>query len=153
MPSLGTVRAVALFEAAKGVLVIVAGFGLLSFVHHDVQWFAEQFVRHLHLNPAKRYPQIFMDAAAELTSSRLWMLGILAASYATARFVEAYGLWNERRWAEWFAAVSGSIYIPFEVYELVRGVNGLSLGILLVNVIIVGVMINALRDKQAEPAS
>ncbi|MCZ7627423.1 MAG: DUF2127 domain-containing protein [Candidatus Methylomirabilis sp.] len=45
----------------------------------------------------------------------------MAAGYASVRFVEAYGLWLERRWAEWFAAVSGGIYIPFEIYELLYG--------------------------------
>jgi uncharacterized membrane protein (DUF2068 family) len=49
-----------------------------------------------------------------------------------------------RRWAEWFAAVSGGIYIPFELYELFKGVTWLSLGALVVNVFIVGLMINAL---------
>jgi uncharacterized membrane protein (DUF2068 family) len=49
-----------------------------------------------------------------------------------------------RRWAEWFAAVSGGIYIPFELYELFKGVIWLSLGALVVNIFIVGLMINAL---------
>jgi uncharacterized membrane protein (DUF2068 family) len=68
----------------------------------------------------------------------------LAAAYGLVRFVEAYGLWRGRRWAEWFAAVSGGIYIPFELYELFKGVTGLSLGALVVNVFIVGLMINTL---------
>ena len=32
-----TVRAVALFEAAKGALVLLAGLGALSLIHHDAQ--------------------------------------------------------------------------------------------------------------------
>ncbi|HEY0720256.1 MAG TPA: DUF2127 domain-containing protein [Gammaproteobacteria bacterium] len=144
------VRGVALFEATKGILVLLAGFGLLSLIHHDLQHVAEQLVGHLHLNPAKRYPQIFIDAASQLTSSRLWMLALLAASYSTARFVEAYGLWRERRWAEWFAVVSGSIYIPFELYSLVRGADGLSLGALLVNTVVVAVVLDALWRKRGQ---
>lgn len=34
------------------------------------------------------------------------------------RFVEAYGLWRERRWANWLAAISEGIYLPVEIYEL-----------------------------------
>ncbi|MCZ7627424.1 MAG: DUF2127 domain-containing protein [Candidatus Methylomirabilis sp.] len=59
MQSSGTLRTVALLEAAKGLLVLVAGIGVLSFVHHDAQWVAERLVGHLHLNPASRYPRIF----------------------------------------------------------------------------------------------
>ena len=123
MSSSGTVRAVALFEAAKGTLVWLTGFGALSLIHHDAQQFAEQLVAHLHLNPAKHYPHIFIDVAANLTEPRLLALAAMAAMYGLVRFIEAYGLWNGRRWAEWFAAVSGVIYIPFELYDLFQRAN------------------------------
>ncbi len=140
-----TLRTVAVLEAVKGTLVVLTGFGALSLVHHDVQRIAEQLVGHLHLNPAKHYPHIFIDAAARLTDSRLWVLATLAASYGLVRFVEAYGLWHERRWAEWFAVVSGGLYIPFEIYELLQGVKWLPAGALAVNVLVVGIMVQALR--------
>ena len=63
MPSLNAVRAVAMLEAAKGILVILTGIGTLSLIHHNAQEIAEQLVGHLHLNPAKRYPRIFIEAA------------------------------------------------------------------------------------------
>ena len=144
MQDINTIRAVALFEAAKGVLVLIAGFGSLALVHEDAQALAEQLVGHLHLNPAKHYPRIFLDAAAGLTQTRLWTLAALAMAYATVRFVEAYGLWRVQRWAEWFAAVSAGVYIPFELYELYETLAWLSLGVLLVNLLIVGVMLRAL---------
>jgi len=148
MQSHGTVRAVALFEAAKGALVILTGFGALSLVHRDVQRFAERLVAHLHLNPAKHYPQIFIDAAAHLTDARLWMLAAFAAIYGLVRLVEAYGLWLGRRWAEWFAAVSGAIYVPFELYELFHRLTWLSAGALAVNLLVVGLMVNALLRRR-----
>jgi uncharacterized membrane protein (DUF2068 family) len=151
MPSSSTLRAVALFEAAKGALVLLAGFGSLSLIDHDAQRLAEQLVGHLHLNPAKHYPRIFIDTAAHLTDAHLWLVATLAAVYGLVRFVEAYGLRRGRRWAEWFAAVSGGIYIPFELYELFKGVTWLALGALLVNVVIVALMINVLlRTRRVE---
>jgi len=153
MPLLNTVRAVALFEATKGTLVILTGFGALSLIHHDVQRIAEQLVGHLHLNPAKHYPRIFIDTAANLTDTRLWRLASLAATYGLIRFVEAYGLWLGRRWAEWFAAVSGGIYIPFELYELLQGATWLAFGALVVNVLIVGLMIHTLLRVQTADRS
>jgi uncharacterized membrane protein (DUF2068 family) len=144
----GTVRAVALLEAAKGTLVILAGFGALSLVHRDVQRFAGRLVAHLHLNPAKHYPQIFLDAAAHLTDARLWMLAAFGATYGLVRLVEAYGLWLGRRWAEWLAAVSGAIYVPFEIYEMFHRVTWISLGALVVNLLVVGLMIHALFRRR-----
>ena len=144
----GTVRAVALLEATKGTLVILTGFGALSLVHHNTQQFAERLVAHMHLNPAKHYPRIFIDAAAHLTDARLWLLAAFAALYGLVRLIEAYGLWHERRWAEWFATVSGAIYIPFEIYELQHRVSSLSIAALAINVLVVGLMCYALTRKQ-----
>ena len=146
----GGLRTVAAFEAAKGVIVLVAGFGLLALVHRDAQAVAERFVGHLHLNPAKHYPRIFIDAAARLTDARLWMLAWLAACYAAVRMVEAYGLWRARRWAEWFAAISGGIYLPLEVFELTRGVTWVRLCTLVVNLGIVAYMVRTLWRSGSE---
>lgn len=146
------IRAVALFEAAKGVLVLLAGLGALSLLHRDVQLLAEQLLGHLHLNPAKSYPRIFVDTAARLTDARLWLLASLAAVYALVRLVEAYGLWRGRRWAEWFAVVSGGIYLPFEIYECIHAATWLSAAALIVNVLVVASMIHALRRNARTPS-
>jgi uncharacterized membrane protein (DUF2068 family) len=133
----GGLRLVAGFEAAKGVLVLVTGFGLLSFIHRDLHLAAEQIVRHLHFNPASHYPSIFIETMARLTDSQLWALSVSAIGYSTVRFVEAYGLWHERPWAEWFGLLSGGIYLPMELFELFRGVTWPKLLILVVNLWIV----------------
>jgi len=62
--------------------VILAGCGLLALVHHDAQAFAERLVLHLHLNPARHYPRIFIEAAAHLTDSRLRLLAGGAFGYS-----------------------------------------------------------------------
>jgi len=145
----GAVRAVALFEGAKGALILLAGAGALALVHRDVQLVAEQMLAHLHLNPAKHYPRIFIDSAAKLTDTRLLLLATFAATYSAIRFAEAYGLWRGRRWAEWLAAVSGGLYIPFELYELAQRANLLALAALGINVAIVALMIRALLAPRA----
>ncbi len=142
----------AAFEAAKGCLILLAGFGLLALVHHDLQAMAEHLVRRFHLNPASHYPRIFIDAAGAVTDSRLWLLASAALGYATARIIEAYGLWRERRWAEWFAVVTGAIYVPIEIYGLLHRVTWAKISLLVVNAAIVAYMSYALwqtgqRDK------
>jgi len=138
-------RAVAVVEAAKAVLVLAAGFGLLSLIHRDVQAVAERLVRHSHLNPASKYPRIFIDAADRVTDAQLWLFAGLAALYALVRSVEAYGLWYERRWAEWFALASSAVYLPVEIYEMWHRFGWIKAGIFLTNVAIVLYMAYALR--------
>ena len=49
-----------MFEAAKGAVVLLAGFGVLLALDHGVAPFADALVRHMHLNPAKEAPRIFL---------------------------------------------------------------------------------------------
>ncbi len=109
----------ALNEGAKGVLVLGAGLGLFALAHRDLQSVAEELVRHLHLNPARHLPRIFLHLAAQLSDRRLWLLASAAIAYSSVRFVEAYGLWHDWKWMKWFAVLSGGIYIPAELSEVI----------------------------------
>ena len=145
-----SLRSIAVFEAAKGLLVLLVGCGLLALIHHDLQANAEALVRHLHLNPASRYPGIFLRAADALTDVRLWLLAAGAAAYAGMRFLEAYGLWRERSWAKWLAAISGGIYLPVETYELFGRVTWPKVTILVTNIAIVADMLSSLAAEKQE---
>jgi uncharacterized membrane protein (DUF2068 family) len=140
-------------EAAKGALVLAAGLGLFALVHRDVQTIAEHIVRNFHLNPASRTPQIFIDLAAKATDSNLQLLALGAAGYALVRFVEAYGLWRQRRWAEWFAVAAGGIYVPIELYELWQRVTWIRSGLLAVNVAIVAYLAAVLWETRRGKAA
>ena len=144
-----TMRAIAVFEGAKGAIVLLAGLGLLSLLHRDLQDMAARVIEHLHLNPASHYPQIFIDAAGRMSGTRLVLTALGAATYSTVRLVEAYGLWFARRWAEWFAAAAGAIYIPFEIYEVVRKGGVGPVAALAINIAIVGFMLYALFKKKS----
>ena len=144
------VRLVAALEAAKAAAVVIAGFGLLSAVHQGASQIAEDLVRQLHLNPAKGYPRIFIDLAADTSNSQLRLLAAGAFGYATMRGIEAFGLWRHRRWAEWFSVASGAIYVPFELIEIAKGVTTLRLVTLAVNLGIVAYMAYALRVSRQQ---
>ena len=131
------VRGIALLEAAKGFLVLAAGFGLISLLHRDVQAVATRLIAHLHLHPGKKYVDVFINAAAQVTDKELWVFAALALVYSTIRLVEGYGLWRERAWAEWLALASGALYLPIEVYELASKFTWLRVFVLAVNLFVV----------------
>ena len=143
-------RAVALLAAVKGVVVLLAGIGLLALVHRDVEAIAERLVELGHLDPASKYPRIFIAAAGKVTDARLWFLAAAAGAYSAVRLVEAWGLWHERRWAEWLALVAGGLYIPVEIYELIHRATWLKAGVLATNVAIVLYMIYALKHSDEQ---
>lgn len=142
-------RAVAVVEASKGLVVVLAGCGLLALLHHDLQRAAEELVRHTHLNPASHLPRVFIAYAGQLDNAHLMQLALGAFAYAAVRLVEAYGLWRERTWGEAFAAASGAVYVPFELRELLRDPGLLSVTLLLVNIAIVAFMLYGLRRRRA----
>jgi uncharacterized membrane protein (DUF2068 family) len=113
-------RSVALFEAAKGVVVLLVGLGLLRLMHKNVDEYAEQLIRFLHVNPGGRLSNLFVTAASRANDKNLWALAAGAVVYALVRFAEAYGLWRDREWAEWFALLSGGMYLPWELYSLLH---------------------------------
>ncbi|HVU33075.1 MAG TPA: DUF2127 domain-containing protein [Opitutaceae bacterium] len=149
-PLLTGVRLVGAFEAAKGALVLLAGMGLLSLIHRDVQAVAEHIIRFGHLNPASHYPKIFIDAASRMTNARLWSLAAAAALYAIVRFIEAYGLWHERLWAEWFALIASGLYLPVEIFELLHRPSWVKATVFAINVAIVAYMAYAVRHPEKQ---
>lgn len=149
-PLLVGVRAIALVEGAKGALVLLAGLGVPSLIHRNVQALVDQIVRLSNLNPASQYPLVFINAMAHADDARLWALATAALLYSVLRGVEAYGLWHARRWAEWFALGSASLYLPVEIYQLSHRLTWVSVVVFAVNAVIVAYMACALRH-QPEP--
>jgi len=142
------IRAVALFEAFKGSVALLVGSGLLLFIHRDLHEMAMQLVEHAHLNPAARYPGIFIAAATHFENLPLVLLALGAAAYAGIRLVEAYGLWYEKAWAEVLAAASGALYVPLEVLEFVKRPRLLGLTLLILNLLVVILMLWVLRERR-----
>src|ERR1700730_11618888 len=89
-------RTVAVFEAAKGLVVLVVGLGLLRLVHRNLDEFAENLIRFLHVSPAGRLSNLFVTAAGRTTNKHLWVIAAAAVLYAVVRFAEAFGLWHDR---------------------------------------------------------
>ncbi len=143
-------KGIALFEATKGALVILAGLGLVALLHNDAQVLAEAIVGRFHLNPASHYPKVFLSLLAHPSDGRLWAIGASAAVYALMRFAEAYGLWHGRAWGNWLGVWSGGIYIPVELYEAVRHPTWVHIGVAVANALIVLYLVQSLaRHKVA----
>ncbi len=132
---------VALFEGAKGLLVLIVGFGLLSFIHKDIHEAAMRLVKHIHLNPASHYPRIFLDLTERINDTKLWGMAIAATMYFVVRIVEAVGLWLRKTWAEWFAVLTGGMYIPIEIFEVARNVTWPRVTVLVVNLGVVSYLL------------
>ena len=128
------VRTVASVEFTKGVIVVLVGLGALTMRHKDFWGLAESFLHFFHLHPHHHhFVGVFTALASKVHDVRLWKIAVILSIYVILRFVEAFGLWYALPWAEWLAAITGAIYIPFEVADLIHKVTWFRVAVIVVN--------------------
>src|SRR5579864_8675820 len=148
--SLQVLRGIATLELAKGLIVLLAACGVLLLMQREDPWdIADGLLRLLHISPDHHFAQVFLDWADSLTIARIWTVAAAAISYSVLRFLEAYGLWYARAWAEWIALISGALYLPFEIYKLVHRQSIFHVSVLLINLAIVFYMVYLLKTGQS----
>lgn len=143
-------RTVAVLEALKGVAVVVLCGVLVSLLHRDLSIVVDHLTSWLRLNPDSRIADWFYELADRTTGRGIWTAVAAGAAYSACRFVEAYGLWNQRPWAEWFAVIAGAVYVPFELFALIAHPHWTKLAVLIGNVIVVLYILRILTENQRE---
>jgi uncharacterized membrane protein (DUF2068 family) len=155
----GVLRSVAILELAKGLLVVLVGLGLLSLSRrgHDFESIAKSLLGVLHFNRHRHLSEVFLNAA-RFGDTNLIRVAVGAGVYSAMRFVESYGLWRQRVWAEWLALIFGAAYLPLEIYELSRKATVVKWAVFLLNLVIVFYMAylrvqdRPARDRDGRPA-
>lgn len=148
--NLQVLRGIATLELAKGLIVLLAACGVLLLMQREDPWdIADGLLRLLHISPDHHFAQVFLDWADSLTIAKIWTVAAAALSYSVLRFLEAYGLWYARAWAEWIALISGALYLPFEIYKLVHRQSFFHVSVLLINLAIVFYMAYLLKTGQS----
>lgn len=127
-------RTVAIVEVSKGLAGSIAGVLVVALVHKDVWDIVESCFEFLHINPDRHFAQWLLDLADKVTDAQLWTLACLLFAYSLLRFIEGYGLWCTRVWAEWLAIFSGLVYMPFEIREILHKSSPMRWGLLLINI-------------------
>ena len=77
--------------------------------------------------------------------TNLYLAGAAITAYAVLEAAEAVGLWRGRRWAEYLTFIATVIFVPYEIYELTKGISALKVLALVVNVAIVAYLLVAKR--------
>ena len=67
------------------------------------------------------------------------------------RWAEAWGLWQGHSWGEWLGALSGALYVPFELRHLLHRPTWLNAAVLMLNVAVVAFLAWELwRERRAQ---
>jgi uncharacterized membrane protein (DUF2068 family) len=143
------VRVIAAIELLKGLAALASGVGFLSLLHHDLHHLALELVGHFGLDPAQHYPALLLHYADVLNGTPVKTVILFGSGYAAIRLVEAYGLWYERPWGEVLGALSGGIYIPFELRHLYHRPSIINGAVLALNIAIVAFLVLQLKSQRA----
>lgn len=140
-------RAIAIFEATKGLAVLAGLVGVLDLLQHDARAMVMTLIGRFGLDPEAHYPSLLLHYADLLPETDLRMLLALGGAYMAMRFIEAAGLWLGKVWGEYLGALSGGIYIPFELIHWADDPTWLNAFIVLLNLLIVGILTHALWQR------
>ena len=144
-----SIKAVAIYEIVKGVGALIAA-GALGLWHRDLdQWLATATQTWQRYFGQLLAPQVESTVALAQKASKNWTLFLLFIFvYISLRFIEAYGLWQDKTWAYWFSVIGYGIFIPIELYYLiVSPFDWFKLGILLLSIVIVIVVYRNMKRK------
>jgi uncharacterized membrane protein (DUF2068 family) len=130
-------HAIAIFEAAKGLLALLAASGLELLGPAPLQRWLHELTAHFQLDPHQGAMQWMSNA---INPESVHLAAGIALVYALLRFMEAWGLWNVRAWASWLGCISAAVYLPLDVYAIVQHPGWLSMAVLAVNLIVVWVL-------------
>lgn len=135
---------IAVFKLAKAITLIAAGIGAFRLLDPAVAARVEGWLARVQLAPGRRIIA-FLSRADD---HKIEALGGLAFAYAILFLVEGTGLLMRKRWAEWFTIVITGSLLPFEIYEVFKGVTAAKVATVVVNVAVVIYLVIRVRKRR-----
>lgn len=142
-----SLKTIAVFEFSKGILVLAAGFGVLTLLNDNIQDRFEAFVRQFNYSPQGKITSSIYGAITHPKDSLLIVIASFAILYSSLRFAEGYGLWHQANWAKWIGLISSLLYLPYEVYDLVRHPGILPVIFIIINLVVIYVLYTTITFK------
>ena len=153
--SLG-LRLIGGFKFASGLLLAALGVGLFRGTHNDLGEEVEHLVASLKLDPGNYYIHTAIERISGIKPGQLKAIGVGTFLYALMYLVEGGGLLLGKRWAEYFTVIATGLFIPLELYEVVRRPTPLHIAVLTINVAVLIYVVVQLRRRlrgEAGPSS
>ncbi len=144
---------IAIFKLVKGLLLVAFGTGALLSLHQDVAGIVGRWIYLLRVDPDNRYIHALLEKLIVINPRKLEEISAGTFIYATLVWVEGVGLLLRKHWAEYFTAVMTASFIPLEVYELARRLNGRKIILIAINVMIVWYLVDRVKRRRGIEAS
>jgi uncharacterized membrane protein (DUF2068 family) len=138
---------IAVYKFLHALLFYAIGFGLHRLVHKDIADQIELLARHLRFNPESRLINFLLEKATLINGPLLRRIGFFAFCYATVTLVEGIGLYLEKAWGEFLTLAITASFLPWEVFEIVRHITWVRVGLLTINILVFVYLLRLVIDR------
>ncbi|WP_353101616.1 DUF2127 domain-containing protein [Stenotrophomonas lactitubi] len=136
---------IALLEASKAMLALLAATGLEILGPQPLRDGVNTLIRRFSLDPDHGTLPSLLNA---ISPDAVHLAAAAMIGYGLLHLVEAWGLWKAKAWASWLGCLTASIYLPFDIYAIVRHPGWASWTVLAINLIVVYVLARDLRKRR-----
>ena len=137
-------HAIAIVEAAKGVLAVLAASGLELLGPAPLQHFVQLLIARSQFDPNHGAMAWLAHA---INPGAIHVAAAAVFFYGTLHLLEAWGLWRAKSWASWLGCVTAAAYLPFDVYALFAHPGWIAVAVVAINVIVVWVLARDLLKR------
>ncbi|UWI58659.1 DUF2127 domain-containing protein [Xanthomonas oryzae] len=128
---------IALLEAVKGTLALLAATGLELLGPLPLQHAVITLIRRFNLDPDHgALPSLLKT----ISPDAVHLAAAAMLAYGLLHVVEAWGLWRAKAWASVLGCLSAAIYLPFDIYAIARHPGWTAWAVLAINLLVVGVL-------------
>lgn len=128
---------IAVIEAAKGALALLAASGLELLGPAPLQRWVHELIARFQLDPDHG---AMAWLAKTISPGSVHLAAGVALLYAALHLLEGWGLWRNKAWASWLGCIAAALYLPFDIYALWRHPGWLSAGVVAINLLVVWVL-------------
>jgi uncharacterized membrane protein (DUF2068 family) len=128
---------IAIVEAVKGALAVMAASGLELIGPASLQRWVHELIDRFQLDPDHG---AMSWLASAIGPDSVHFAATVALFYGLAHLTEAWGLWRAKAWASWLGCLSAAAYLPFDLYALSRHRGWLPLTVVAINLLVVWVL-------------
>jgi uncharacterized membrane protein (DUF2068 family) len=128
---------IALVEAVKGALALLAASGLELLGPAPLQRWIHELIVRFQLDPNHGAIAWLVGA---INPGGVHLAALVATLYGAMHLLEGWGLWRAKAWASWLGCITVALYLPFDVYALAKHPGWLSLVVVAINLLVLWVL-------------
>lgn len=128
---------IAIIEAAKGVLALLAASGLEMLGPVSLQRWVHALIARFQLDP---HHGAMAWLAKAISPHSIHIAAAVAVVYGVLHIAEGWGLWRAKAWASWLGCIAAALYLPFDIFALLRHPGWISFSVVAINLLVVWVL-------------